>query len=157
MSPQTNRTPGWLPISAIAFCGGMLVYAVLSGVLTGSRQEALAASEAAGFEAGYAQARAEGPRLDSEERIIHIIASAVFMGNMEVELKAIARNSNAIDFTYGEKGGKRNHVPALRVGDSIAERLGNNLYVIRNVSVSANLQRATVEVTRVSAPILALE
>lgn len=148
MSDPQSRYPAWLLPAVLAFIGGMLVY----GVVLDTRETELEASRAAGFEEGYARALAESPTLDVEEKVIHIISSAVFMDNMEVDVKAIARTSNAIDFTYGEKGGKRSHEPALRVGDAIAERLGNNLYVIKNVSVSANLQRATIEVTRIGLP-----
>lgn len=147
-----NKLPPWLPAAALAFFGGMLTYGLASGLVTGSLQSDMAAIQAQGFERGYAQALAESPSLQSEEAVINIISSAVFMGNMEVEVKAIARNTNAIDFTYGLKGGKRSHVTALSVGNAIADQFGNYLYVIRNVSVSANLQRATVEVTRISLP-----
>lgn len=148
MSTVQKRYPAWLPPAALAFIGGLLVY----GLVLGTSEAELDALRAAGIEEGYARALAESPSLAIEQKVIHIISSAVFMDNMEVDVKAIARTSNAIDFTYGEKGGKRSHEPALRVGDAIAERLGNNLYVIKNVSVSANLQRATIEVTRIGLP-----
>ena len=70
-----------------------------------------------------------------------------------MELKAVAQLTNAIEFNYGEKGAEREHVTALNPGDAIARRIGDHLYVIKNVSVSANLERATVQVTRIAVAI----
>jgi len=64
-------------------------------------------------------------------------------------LKSISAQTNAIEFIYGEIGRERFRVPALNVGDAVARELGNTLYIIKNLSVAANLQRATLEVIRI--------
>lgn len=146
------NTATWLPMAGCGFIAGVVAFGLVSGKFTGSRSEQIEQSRQRGYESGYSAARAESPAVEIEEHGIHIISNAVFMGNMEVELKDIARLTNAIEFTYGEKGGHREHVSALDPGDAIAQRIGNNLYVIKNLSVSANLQRATIQVTRIALP-----
>lgn len=152
MRKQLAITATWLPMAGCGFIAGVIVFGLVSGQFTGSRKSEIEQSRQQGYAAGYSAAQAESPTVDIEEHAIHIISNAVFMENMEVELKAIARLTNAIEFTYGEKGGHREHVSALDPGDAIAQRIGNNLYVIKNLSVSANLQRATIQVTRIALP-----
>lgn len=137
---------------ASGFIAGVIVLGFGSGLFTGAVQQGIERSRALGYEAGYAAASAESPAVTIEENDIHIISNAVFMESMEVELKAVAQLTNAIEFTYGEKGGERERVSALHPGDAIARRIGNKLYVIKNVAVSANLQRATVQVTQITLP-----
>lgn len=152
MSDNHRNFPEWLPAAAAGFVAGAVLFGLTSGVFTGSVQDDIDQSRRIGFDAGYATAQLQSPAVTVEETSINIISSAIFMGSLEVEIKAISRLNNAIDFTYGEKGGERFRIPALHVGDAIAHRMGNNLYTIKNVSVSANLQRATVEVTRIQFP-----
>jgi len=152
MQGNFRKYPQWLPAATLGFITGALAFGLASGVLTGTVQDDIARSEQLGFDAGYAAALEQSPAVEVQETAINIISSAIFMGNLEVEIKAISRQNNAIEFTYGEKGGERFRVPGLHVGDAIAHRMGNNLYTIKNVSVSANLQRATVEVTRIKFP-----
>lgn len=150
---DSNRNfPEWLPAAAAGFVAGLVMFGLTSGVFTGEVRDDIDQSRQLGFDDGYATAQQESPAVTVEETSINIISSAIFMGSLEVEIKAISRLNNAIDFTYGEKGGERFRVPALHVGDAIAHRMGTNLYTIKNVSVSANLQRATVEVTRIKFP-----
>ncbi len=136
-------------MAVIGIITGVLGFGLLSGTFTGSASDQIELAKQQGYTAGYTSAQAEAPAMEVQESVIHIISSAVFMENMEVELKGIARSTNAIEFTYGEKGGERERVAALHPGDAIARRFGNNLYVIKSVSVAANLQYATIEVTRI--------
>lgn len=139
-------------MAVTGFGVGVITVGLIAALILGASPDAIELGRQEGYDAGYAAARAEGPAVDTQENAIHIISSAVFMENMEVELKAVARLTNAIEFTYGEKGGERERVSALHPGDAIARRFGNNLYVIKNVSVSADLQRATIAVTRIRLP-----
>lgn len=138
--------------ATIGFVAGIGFLGLLTGLFTGGIQESMEASRQSGYDSGYAAAKAESPVVETERAEIRIISNAVFMGTMEVELKAITRLSNAIDFTYGEKGRERQRMAALNPGSAIAQQIGDTLYVIKNVSVAANLQRATVEVTRIRLP-----
>lgn len=135
------------------FIAGVIVFGIASGQFTGATGKRTEQARNAGYEAGYAAAIADRPALLVEENAIRVFANAVFMENFEVELKAVAQLTNAIEFNYGEKGAEREHVSALDPGDAIARRIGNYLYVIKNVSVSANLERATVQVTRIAVPL----
>ena len=151
-----NKLPGnirlWLPLSVIAFICGMLTFGVISGHLTGAVEAELEQSKESGYTQGYAQGVADSPTVQSQTETINIISGGTFVDSLEIELKAISRASNGIDFTYGEVGRNRQRVSSLNVGDAIAYRAGHNLYVIKNVSVSANLQRSTIEVIRVVIP-----
>lgn len=132
------------------FVAGVVVFGFVSGQFTGSALQRTEQARSAGYEAGYAAAVAKRPALMVEEHAIRVFANAIFMENLEVELKAVAQLTNAIDFNYGEKGAERVHVLALDPGDAIARRIGDYLYVIKNVAVSANLECTTVEVTRIA-------
>lgn len=135
------------------FITGVVAFGFFSGQFTGSTRKQTEQARNAGYEAGYAAAIAERPALLVEEHAIRVFSNAIFMENLEVELKAVAQLTNAIEFNYGEKGAEREHVTALDPGDAIARRIGDYLYVIKNVSVSANLERATVQVTRIAVAI----
>ena len=146
----------WLPLGLLAFLGGLLTFGLVSGHLTGQLEartnQRLQESFQQGFEQGYARAVDELPSLESEQATLNIISGQTFLNRLEIELKAITRATNAIDFTYGEVGLERHRQPALAVGEAIAYEVGQMLYVVQNLSVSANLQRATIKVTRITVP-----
>ena len=141
-----------IPLLIGGFIAGVIVVGIASGVFTGAAGQRTEQARSTGYEAGYAAALAERPALLVEDHAIRVFSNAIFMENLEVELKAVAQLTNAIDFNYGEKGAEREQVSALNPGDAIARRIGDYLYVIKNVSVSANLERATVQVTRITLP-----
>ncbi|MFM1896317.1 MAG: hypothetical protein RLZZ385_1391 [Pseudomonadota bacterium] len=155
-----NRLPTniqlWLPLGLLAFLGGMVTFGLVSGEMTGRAEAEINArmeqSFQSGFEQGYARGVAESPSISSEQATLNIISGQTFLNRLEIELKAIARATNAIDFTYGEVGLERHRESSLAVGEALAYQAGNLLYVIQNESVSANLQRATISVTRITIP-----
>ena len=156
-----KRTPTnlqlWLPLGLLLFLGGMLTFGLVSGQLTGQQQEeqmeAVSAAFQRGREQGYSQGVLDSPQLEVEQADINIVSAQTYFSTLQIELKSISRNTNAIDFVYGEPGRARHREPALDVGGTIALRTENRWYLIHHKSVSANLQRATVEVTRITLPI----
>ena len=160
MPPSPRSLHSWLPLGLLVFLAGMLTFSAASGLLTGrlEREQAAARESAftAGQEAGYAQGRQEGAAVAVQQADINLFAAQTFFEVLQVELKAISRNTNAIDFVYGEHSRARHREPALDVGNAIAFRADNRWYIIKHQAVSANLQRATVEVTRLTLPIAGL-
>ena len=156
MSRLPNTLKTWMPLSLLAFLAGMLTFSAASGLLTGrlerEQAEAREMAFAAGQEAGYTQGRLDGAAVAVEQADINLFAAQTFFDVLQVELKAISRNTNAIDFVYGEHSRARHREPALDVGNAIAFRADNRWYIIRHQAVAANLQRASIEVTRLTLP-----
>src|SRR5680860_466516 len=106
MQDSSTKFPDWLPAAALGFFAGAVAFGLASGVLTGTVRDDIERSKQLGYDVGYAAAREESPAVEVQETAINIISSAIFMSSLEVEIKAISRLNNAIEFTYGEKGGE---------------------------------------------------
>ncbi len=130
--------------------GAFLVGLVVSALVFTWQDESRAANNyRSGFDDGFIAARNASAGVHREQSTISLLAADTLTESLEVELKSISAQTNAIEFIYGEIGRERFRVPALNVGDAVARELGNTLYIIKNLSVAANLQRATLEVIRI--------
>jgi len=152
MIEKSQRTYAWPVICLCSFLGGALVFALTVGASSGDRAAELEQVYQTAYDFGYAEALQNSASLAVEEQAIGILSNATYFGSLEVAVKDISRQSNAIDLTYGEVGRARFRVPALGVGAATAHRFGNTLYVIKHVSVFANLRKATLEVTKITIP-----
>lgn len=151
--PQNTRL--WLLSCLCSFVAGGLLVALLSSLFSLSpddRSSELARANQLAHDQGYAEALEHSPQVAVEQNAIGILSNATFFDSIEVEVKGISRQSNAVELTYGEVGRDRFRIPSLRVGEAMAHRFGNTWYVIKHVSVFANLRKATLEVTKVSIP-----